>query len=33
VAVLMMQLSPFMDDGAAKTLSDFDRAVYAWHYS
>jgi CubicO group peptidase (beta-lactamase class C family) len=33
VAVLMMQLSPFMDDGAAKTLSDFDRAVYAWHHS
>jgi len=32
-AVLMMQLSPFMDDGAAKTLSDFDRAIYAWRHS
>jgi CubicO group peptidase (beta-lactamase class C family) len=32
-AVLMMQISPFGDDGPAKTLSDFDRAVYAWHHS
>jgi CubicO group peptidase (beta-lactamase class C family) len=32
-AVLMMQVLPFMDDGAAKTVEDFDRAVYTWHHS
>jgi methyl acetate hydrolase len=29
-AVLMTQMSPFMDDGAEKLLEDFDRAVYSW---
>jgi CubicO group peptidase (beta-lactamase class C family) len=32
-AVLMMQVSPFADDGALKALSDFNRAVYAWRHS
>jgi CubicO group peptidase (beta-lactamase class C family) len=31
--VLMMQISPFADDGASKVQSDFNRAVYAWLHS
>lgn len=29
-AVLMTQMSPGLDDGPAKLLEDFDRAVYSW---
>ena len=29
-AVLMTQMLPGMDPGAAKLLEDFDRAVYTW---
>jgi CubicO group peptidase (beta-lactamase class C family) len=29
-AVLMTQMLPFLDDGPARLLEDFDRAVYAW---
>src|SRR5262249_1686197 len=29
-AVLMTQMSPFLDDGPAKLLEQFDGAVYAW---
>jgi CubicO group peptidase (beta-lactamase class C family) len=29
-AVFMTQMLPFMDPGAATTIGEFDRAVYAW---
>jgi len=29
-AVLLTQMMPFLDDGPAQLVADFDRAVYAW---